>query len=341
MIRKNVQSIFVNKSIAKEFKEWFCWKHTWNKKNNGDINFPGLPSVHGNPEHIIPDNICTFWDYDGKNANWEWGDGGAGYRESKTITANVFLNTHYAEYLQATGSTQNLIDLERWSMLLTEDFEDDFEEWFHHYFQHESIHKKSFARTNGKIDWFNCFPHSISRNPNWQWGKDPKFTNIITQSQWREFYWKPYQESLKTTESVVMAPERGAPIIFQLNGPLHDFSDGRVHRWGLFQMKFLQYSRIGSKPIFEMSKRLESLAGSEEHKFKLKEVINGCLHGIKKNEDFEWDFELVKTLEDTMSSIVSEMPASIDIAAETCKILQQELDKATPEEPKQRRRLLC
>jgi hypothetical protein len=335
MIVKKAQSILVDKAIAKEFREWFRWKYYW-YADLDTINFSGFPPPPDNSGRDVPSTWFTFWDWDGnkKNAPWTWGEGNE-LNLSEKISGETFYVTHYAEYKKQTS----LLEPERpivqnWSLFVTGGFQEDFDEWFRHFFSHRDV-SKATTKCNGKTDQFNCYV-SEDGKLDWRWSKDPELTskgNVITEAQWRERFWYPFKEDSKKTKPVeIMAPERGAQVLFYLNGPEHKFDTSRVYRWDLWTMKFVQYSRIDARPLFEISKHPgydpdQIALGGAEQQYPLKDVINYCLQSIKKHEDFEWDFEILKALEDALPkqvesnesykhSVIAEEYAALGIDAE-------------------------
>jgi len=380
MIEKNAQSLFVDKTVAKEFREWFRWKYSW-YADLDTMNFPGFPPPldHYEPGRDVPNTWCTFWDWDGNKKEAPWGWDNRLWHSSEKISTQKFLDTHYAEYKKQTSllEPQKPIDLNNWSLFVTEDFQEDFDKWFRHFFSHRDTDNKS-TKCNGKTDWFNCYIEGDGK-PDWRWSKAPELTsngNVITADHWRECCWNPFKEDTKKTKPVeIMAPERGAPVLFYLNGPEHKFDSNRVYHWDLWMMRFVQYSRIDGRPVFEMSKHPgynpDQIAFGE-HQYPLKDVINYCLQSIKKHDDFEWDFEILKALEDVLpkKSISSEtfkqinaeveiqkmelLMHGIDVTDKINKILDEEVTTAmvediqrkysdikSEEEAKKKRRLFC
>jgi hypothetical protein len=200
MIGKNAQSLLVDKSVAKEFREWFRWKYSW----YGDldiINFPGLASPTCPSGREISSTWFTFWDWDEnkKNIPWSWSDSpdSPDVLFSKKIYTQIFLDTHYAEYKRQTSllEPKKSIDLNNWSLFVIEDFQEDFDEWFRHFFSHRDV-SKATTKCNGKNDWFNCYIEGDDKL-DWRWSKDPELSsigNVITAAQWREQFWLPYYE---------------------------------------------------------------------------------------------------------------------------------------------------
>ena len=197
MIGKNSQTVFVDKTIAKEFREWFRWKYSW-YLDLDTVNFPGFPPPKNfhDFDYDVSDEWFTFWDWDGnkKNAPWQWGTDRL-WTSSEKIFDQKFLDTHYAEYKKQTSlfEPKKPIDLNNWSFFLTESLQADFDEWFRHFFSHRHTANAS-TKCNGKTDWFNCYIDEDGK-PDWKWSKRPELTskgNLITAAQWREYFQNPY-----------------------------------------------------------------------------------------------------------------------------------------------------
>ena len=196
MIEKNAQSLFVDKTVAKEFHEWFRWKYSW----YGDLdtmNFPGFPPPldHYEPGYDTPSTWCTFWDWDGNKKEAPWGWDNRLWHSSEKISTQKFLDTHYAEYKKQTSllEPQKPIDLNNWSLFVTEDFQEVFDKWFRHFFSHTDTSNES-TKCNGKTDWFNCYVAEDGKTE-WKWSRAPELTsngNLITVAQWRECFLLPY-----------------------------------------------------------------------------------------------------------------------------------------------------